>query len=111
MKDLTKIEETILIAIWRLGEEAYGVKIKRHIKKVSGKDTLYSTLYTTFEQLVRKGYVTKQFGEPMAIRGGKRKVFFRITNEGTRALKHAFEKQKVIWHGISEESFETGLIS
>ncbi len=111
MKDLTKIEETILIAIWRLGEDTYGVRIKNHIKKATGKDYLYSTLYTTFEQLVRKGYVTKQFGAPTAVRGGKRKVFFCITDEGTEALKHAFEKQKAVWRGITEESFDTGLIS
>ena len=110
MKDLTKIEETVLIAVWHLGEEAYGVNIKQRLKKVTGKDPLYSTLYTTFEQLVRKGYLTKRFGEPTSVRGGKRKVFFHITKEGFDALRAAFEKQKAVWHGITEKSFGKELL-
>ena len=55
-------------------------------------------------------HVTKRFGEPSAVRGGKRKVFFRISKAGMEALKHAFEKQKAVWDGISEDSFEKGLI-
>ena len=106
MKELTKIEETVLIAVWHLGEEAYGVNIKRRLKEVTGKDPLYSTLYTTFEQLVRKGYLDKRFGEPTAVRGGKRKVYFNITKNGFEALKAAFENQKAVWGGISEESFK-----
>ena len=54
MKELTKTEETILIAIWRLKDNAYGVTIKNQIKKVTKRDYLYNTLYTTLEQLVRK---------------------------------------------------------
>lgn len=108
MKDLTKIEETVLIAVWHLGEEAYGVRIKQRLKKMTGKEPLYSTLYTTFEQLVRKGYMDKRFGEPTAVRGGKRKVYFTITREGFEALKAAFENQKAVWGGITEKSFKEG---
>ena len=110
MKELTKIEETVLIAIWRLGDEAYGVNIKNQIKKSTKRDYLYSTLYTTLEQLVRKNYISKRFGEPTAVRGGKRKIFFLLTDEGLEALKNAFEKQKSVWHGIDEESFSRGFI-
>jgi len=106
MKDLTKIEETVLIAVWHLGEEAYGVNIKQRLKKMTGKEPLYSTLYTTFEQLVRKEYLDKRFGEPTAVRGGKRKVYFTITHEGFEALKAAFENQKSVWVGITDESFK-----
>ena len=110
MKELTKIEETVLIAIWRLGDEAYGVNIKNQIKKSTKRDYLYSTLYTTLEQLVRKNYISKRFGEPTAVRGGKRKIFFQLTDEGLVALKNAFEKQKSVWSGINEESFSRGFI-
>ena len=65
MKELTKAEETILLAIWRLGNDAYGVTIKNQIKKTTKREYLYSTLYTTLEQLVSKGFIDKRFGEPM----------------------------------------------
>ena len=110
MKEITKIEETVMIAIWRLGDDAYGVNIKKHIKDVTGREYLYSTLYTTLEQMVNKGFITKTYGESTAVRGGKRKIFFHLTKDGLSALKAAFEKQRAVWNGISSESFENGLI-
>ena len=108
MKGLTKTEETILIAIWRLKDNAYGVTIKNQIKKVTKRDYFYNTLYTTLEQLVRKGYVTKRYGDPTSVRGGKRKIYFDLTNESIKALKNAFAQQKTVWYGITEDTFNIG---
>ncbi len=108
MNQLTKTEETVLLAIFRLKEDAYGVTIKNQIKNVSGRDYMYNTLYSALEQLVRKEYITKRFGEPEAVRGGKRKIFFDLTESGIDALKTSFMKQKSVWQGISEESFSAG---
>ena len=110
MKELSKIEETVLIAIWKLKEEPYGVKIQEQIKAIARRDYLYSTLYTTLVQLVKKGYLVKGYGEPSAVRGGKRKIYFHLTEEGLNALKRAFDTQKSVWNGINEESFRQGLI-
>ena len=109
MKELTKLEEVVMIAIWNLGVNAYGVKIKKKVHDITGKEYFYNTLYTTFDQLIRKGFVIKDFGEPTAVRGGKRKVFFKMTKEGTAALENAFERQSRVWAGISKASFQKGL--
>jgi DNA-binding PadR family transcriptional regulator len=109
MKELTKIEETLLLAIWRLQDEAYGVTIKNQVKKVTNREYLYSTLYTTLEQLVRKGYIYKRYGEPTPERGGKRKIYFNLTEDGFLMLKNAFYNQQSVWSGITEESFEKGI--
>jgi PadR family transcriptional regulator PadR len=106
MKDLTKLEEVVMIAIWKLGEEAYGVEIKKKVKEILGKEYFYNTLYTTFLQLVQKRYISKHFGEPTAIRGGKRKVYFHLTKSGMNVLEKAFERQRKVWGGITRESFE-----
>lgn len=108
MKDLTKLEELVMIAIWKLGEEAYGVEIKNKVKEISGKEYFYNTLYTTFHQLVQKDYITKHFGEPTAVRGGKRKVFFQLTKKGLKMLETAFDRQSQVWDGINKESFKKG---
>jgi len=105
MKELTKLEELIMMAIWRLKDDAYGVKIKNKVKEIAAKEYFYNTLYTTFDQLTRKGYITKHFGDPSAVRGGKRKVYFHITKEGRSALENAFKRHRRIWAGINEESF------
>jgi PadR family transcriptional regulator PadR len=105
MTELTKLEEIVLIAIWNLGEDAYGVNIKKKVHELMGKEYFYNTLYTTFDRLIRKAFIIKHFGEPTPVRGGKRKVFFRLTKEGKSALKHAFERQRRVWAGFSKETF------
>jgi PadR family transcriptional regulator PadR len=103
--ELTKLEEIVLIAVWNLGEDAYGVNIKKKVHELTGKEYFYNTLYTTFDQLIRKELIIKGFGEPTAVRGGKRKVFFQLTREGKFVLRDAFERQRRIWAGITKESF------
>ncbi len=108
MKELTKIEETILLAIFRLKDNAYGVTIKDQIKETANREYLYSTLYTSLEQLVRKGYIVKRFGEPSSKRGGKRKIFFDLTDSSISALKEAFLQNRSVWQGISEDTLNLG---
>lgn len=105
MKELTKLEELVMLAIWRLEDEAYGVRIKKMVREIGGREYFYNTLYTTFDQLARKGHITKHAGEPSAARSGKRKVFFHMTKEGRGALENAFRRNSRIWAGINKESF------
>ena len=105
MKELTKLEELVMMAIWRLKDDAYGVNIKNKVKEIGGREYFYNTLYTTFDQLARKGYVSKHFGEPSAVRGGKRKVYFRISKEGRCALESAYNRHSRVWAGIKDDSF------
>ena len=104
MIELTKLEEIVLVAIWHLGENAYGVNIKKKVHELTGKEYFYNTLYTIFDQLIRKELILKGFGEPTPVRGGKRKVFFRITKKGGRALNDSFERHCRIWAGFEKES-------
>ena len=105
MIEITRLEEIVLIAIWNLKEDAFGVNIKRAVHELMGKEYFYNTLYTTFDQLIRKGLIIKGFGEPTAVRGGKRKVFFRLTKDGQWALREAYEKQRRVWAGFAKETF------
>jgi hypothetical protein len=57
MKELTKAEETLLLTILRLKDNAYGVAIKRNIQKTTGKALPYGTLYFILEELTKKGYI------------------------------------------------------
>jgi DNA-binding PadR family transcriptional regulator len=105
LKELSKLEELVMIAIWRLKDEAYGVNIKRTVRELSDREYFYNTLYTTFDQLTRKGYISKHFGPPTATRGGKRKVYFKFTENGMTALEAAYRRQNRIWSNITIESF------
>ena len=105
MADLTKNEEIILLSIWRLNNEAYGVRLKKHIKQITNQDWNYGTLYTTLDQLVRKGLILKKEGSPLPERGGRRKIYYLLSSEGQRSLQQAHSLQKALWDGITTIAF------
>lgn len=102
MRELTKAEETLLLAILRLKDNTYGVAIKQHIQKNTGKALPYGTLYFILEQLAKKGYVKRFTGESKPERGGRSRIYYTLTSEGSRALEHSYKMQQKIWNGYPE---------
>lgn len=109
MKELTKAEELVLLTIWKIRDNAYGVALKRKIKDDTDKDIPYGTLYFLLDQLTVKEYVRKITGKPTPERGGRSKTFYRITPEGYEALKEAMEMYQKVWGEIDGLAFESGL--
>jgi DNA-binding PadR family transcriptional regulator len=99
---LTITEQILLLTLWRLKDEAYGVKIREMVCDYTSRDVAFGTLYNNLDQLIKKGYATSYKGEPTAVRGGKAKVYYQITKEGKKALQAARELQEKLWDGIPE---------
>ncbi|MBN1273221.1 MAG: helix-turn-helix transcriptional regulator [Candidatus Aminicenantes bacterium] len=106
MKELTKTEETLLLTILRLKNKAYGVVIKQHIQKQTGKALPYGTLYFVLEQLTKKGYVKRFAGETKPERGGRKRIYYSVTTYGNRALENAYKMQQKIWNGYAEQTWD-----
>ncbi len=106
MKDLTKIEEILLLSIWRLEDEAYGFKIRHHISKMIGKDFTYGNLYSALNQLTKKKYVNKRPGESTPTRRGRIRMYYTLSAEGLKALKFAHEMNQRMWAGIPKYAFD-----
>ena len=106
MIEISKAEEMVLLAIWRLKNEAYGVSVRRQIRKDTGKDYTYGTLYGLLRQMDHKGYVRKIAGDPLPKKGGRGKTYFKLTPAGIRALKDAIALHKRMWNDINEYSLD-----
>jgi DNA-binding PadR family transcriptional regulator len=104
--ELSKAEEMVLLAIWRLGEDAYGVSVRRQIRKDTGKDYTYGTLYGLLRQMDHKGFVRKVKGDPLPRKGGRSRTYFMLTPLGVRALKDAITLHRRVWKDISEYSLD-----
>ncbi len=107
MKDLTKIEEILLLSIWKLGNEAYGYKIRHQVKAIIKKDFTYGNLYSALSQLTKKNYVTKRLGEVTPSRRGKIRIYYRVSRAGREALKSAMEMKESLWEGVTRFALET----
>jgi DNA-binding PadR family transcriptional regulator len=106
MKEISRAEEMVLLAIWRLADDAYGVTIRRQIRKDTGKDYTYGTLYGLLRQMDHKGYIKKIKGDPLPKKGGRSKSYFKLTPAGIRALKDTIELHKRMWKDINELSVD-----
>jgi PadR family transcriptional regulator, regulatory protein PadR len=74
---LGSLECVVLLALVRLGPEAYGMTVRREIEKRTGRDISIGAVYATLERLETKGFVSSFTGEPTAERGGRAKRLFR----------------------------------
>ena len=95
-------ELLVLLALIRLGDEAYGVPIAEAIEAKSGRGVAIGSVYITLERLERKGLVSSKLGEPTAERGGRAKTYFRITAAGLREVRRARRTLMGLWQGVRQ---------
>ena len=95
-------ELLVLLALIRLGDEAYGVPISEAIEASSGKEVAMGSVYITLERLEKKGFVSSRLGEPTAERGGRAKTYFRITAKGLREVRQARRTLMNLWQGVPQ---------
>jgi PadR family transcriptional regulator, regulatory protein PadR len=99
---LTDFELMILLAILRLGDEAYGVQIAREIEATGGRRVLLGAAYTALDRLERNRLVTSTLGASSAVRGGRAKRYFRVTAHGVRAVRNTQRALVALWSGVPQ---------
>jgi DNA-binding PadR family transcriptional regulator len=97
---LGDFELRILMALVRLGTEAYGVTIRDDIEGRTGRTASAGALYTALNRMEKRGFVASRLGEPTAERGGKRKRLYTARPAGERALAEAYESLRLMASGL-----------
>src|SRR4029450_5919905 len=95
-------ELLVLLALIRLGDDAYGVPISNEIEASSGRSVSIGSIYITLDRLERKGLVSSTLGEPTSARGGRAKTYFRITAKGLREVRQARRTLGRLWRGVPQ---------
>ena len=101
MKLLTRSEEFVMLAIWRLQDEGYTLAIRKQVSDLTQYDWSLSSIYTPLDRLSRKGYITSYLTEPTRKRGGRHKRVYQLTPSGRQALIHIRSIEQAMWAGIS----------
>jgi DNA-binding PadR family transcriptional regulator len=86
---LGEFEQLVLLALVRLGPEAYGATIRREIEARTGRDLAISAVYVTLDRLEGKGLVRSRIGDPTPQRGGRRRKHVVVLPAGRRAIAQA----------------------
>jgi DNA-binding PadR family transcriptional regulator len=95
-------ELLVLLALMGLGDEAYGVPISEAIEESSGREVAIGSVYITLDRLERKGLVSSRLGEPTAERGGRAKMYFRVTAKGLREVRQARRTLVTLWNSVPQ---------
>jgi DNA-binding PadR family transcriptional regulator len=98
---LGEFEQIVLLAVLRLGDDAYGVSIREEIERCTGRVSTSGALYTTLDRLEAKGMIVSRMGEPTAARGGRAKRFIRVTRKGQQAIAAAQKAYQKLLHGLT----------
>lgn len=97
---LGEFEQLVLLAILRLGEEAYGVPIVEQIKERTGREASRTAVYVALTRLEKRGLVSSRLGDPTPERGGKAKRFFRLEPEAIERVREAKASLESMWEGL-----------
>jgi DNA-binding PadR family transcriptional regulator len=100
---LGEFEQFVLLALVRLGADAYGATIRRDIEARAGRRLSISAVYTTLDRLEQKGLVRSWVGDPTPQRGGRRKKHFALEPLGARALRRSYQAFAAMVSGLEAQ--------
>lgn len=99
-KNLGELEQLVLLALLRLGDDAYGVTVHQEIQERTGRNMSFATIYTTLSRLEGKDFVASFVGDPTPERGGRAKKHFEITTTGKQALQQSLRALRTMARGL-----------
>jgi DNA-binding PadR family transcriptional regulator len=90
-------ETAVLLAVARLADEAYGAAVQREVGARGGREYAVGAIHTALQRLEDKGLVTSRMGEPLPVRGGRARRYYRLTAAGAQALEQARTAARRLW--------------
>ncbi|HTI40013.1 MAG TPA: helix-turn-helix transcriptional regulator [Vicinamibacterales bacterium] len=96
-----EFEQLVLLALLRLGDQAYGIPITEEIQRRAKRDVALASVYKALDRLEQKGLVASSLGPSTAARGGRRKKYFRLQPAGLQALKASIRAIRNLASGLA----------
>lgn len=105
---LNETEQLVLLALARLGDDAYGVPVRAEIEERGGRSISITAVYGALGRLERRGAVVSWLSDPTPERGGRARKHFRMTAAGAEALRASREVMERMWDGVRLTPAEHG---
>ncbi|MEX2271051.1 MAG: helix-turn-helix transcriptional regulator [Vicinamibacterales bacterium] len=87
----------MLLAVARLGADAYGVPIVDELARQTGRHVSRASVYVALKRLENKGLIVSTLGDPTPERGGRAKRYFQISPLAERRLQEARTALMKMW--------------
>lgn len=107
---LAEFEMYVMLAVTQLGDEAYGLAIRKCIQSRTDRQVSVGALYTTLARLESKGFLLMKDPEAESGRRGRPRRYCEITEEGRSAVRHSLSMLGRMADGVPLETAlgETG---
>ena len=102
-RSLGEFEQVMLFAVLRLGNDAYGARIREEIEERTGRSVSAGAVYTGMDRLEMRGLVSSSIGETSPGRGGRRKKYYRLESAGAVALNATQENLRRMAEGVMSD--------
>lgn len=96
---LGEFEHQVLLALLRLGEDAYSAEIVLELEQQTARPVKSAAVYIVLRRLEEKGLVRSLMRAPGA-EGGRDRRHFEVTNEGRRRVRDAHATYMRLWKGL-----------
>ena len=100
MNYLTRIEEILLLAIWKLRANAYGISIREQVEKDTGVRWLSGAIYAPLNRLKKNGYIAARTAKEPGEFGGRPRVYYTLTSRGREELSAIQAMTRDLWAGV-----------
>jgi DNA-binding PadR family transcriptional regulator len=104
---LGEFEQLVLLAVLRLREAAYATRVSAELEAKAGRRLSRGALYSSFDRLEAKGFLSWSLEAPSAGRGGHAARCFEVTERGLAALREQHSALMRLSAGL-EDVLETG---
>jgi PadR family transcriptional regulator, regulatory protein PadR len=84
-------EQLVLLAVLRLGDNAYGMTVRRELEMRTEQPVSLGAVYTTLERLEKKGYLASRAAAGGPEREGRARRLFTVDGSGMEALRRALD--------------------
>ena len=98
-----EFEMLLMLAVMRLGADAYGVTIREELESGTSRTLTLGTVYRTLGRLEDKGYLQSRTSEPVAERGGRRKKLYELAPSGLAAVRRSWADLRSLAGGLDME--------
>ncbi len=104
---LGEFEQMLLLAVLRLGDEAYGVRLMEELEGSVGRRVSRGSVYVTLDRLEDKGWIASEIAQASGGRGGRPRRIVSVTPDGLSVLRKSREALLTLWEGL-EQALDAG---
>jgi PadR family transcriptional regulator PadR len=98
-----EFELLVLLAVWRLDEDAYGVTIREEVEAETSRTLTLGAVYKTLGRLEGKGLLQTRMAPPTKERGGRRKKLYGVTSAGMETVRRSLSDLRGMIRGLEPE--------